>query len=131
MTSSSNIATLLTLIGLAVVAILAIRSLFLGRKTITLLEEQAHAVQKLSGELFELQNAQSQLAHQLTDSAQSFPLLERELQELSAAIAKLRAVQGQNVADSSQLIGREIKRTLQSKEVHDFLASADAQQAQR
>ena len=107
--------------GIALILVLVIRNALLNRRILNLMDEQSHAIQKLSAEIFEMQNMHTEATRSVAPLAQSYARLENELQGMSAAITALRTSGPSGARDSMQQFGKEIQRTLQAKEVADFL----------
>ncbi len=111
------------LIGLAVVLLLTIRVIFVARQVQILVSEQSLAIQKLSAEIFELQNGHSEMNRVKGKDSQALARIESELQTLGLALTTLRVSSGGSGGESMGQFGKEIKRVLQTKEVNDFLES--------
>ena len=107
--------------GIALILVLVIRNALLNRRILNLLDEQSHAIQKLSAEVFEMQNMHTEAIRNVAPLAQSCVHLENELQGMSAAIAALRTSGPVGASDSMHQFGKEIRRALQAKEVTEFL----------
>lgn len=114
--------TIALLVGLGIVLLLTIRNVFATRRVLALLDEQSLAIQKLSAEVFEMQNTHSEAVRSLTGAAQITARLDHELQSLNASVTALRgSVSSTPTGESMQQFGKEIRRTLQAKEVTEFL----------
>ena len=107
--------------GIALILVLVIRNALLNRRIHNLLDEQSHALQKLSAEVFEMQNMHTEAIRNVAPLAQSCARLENELEGVSAAIKALRTSGPAAASDSMQQFGKEIRRALQAKEVTEFL----------
>lgn len=118
---SQNALSAILLVGLGIVLLLAIRNIFATRQVLTLLNEQSLAVQKLSAEVFEMQNGHSETTRSIASATQALARVERELQAVGAGLTVLRTASPASANESMVQFGKEIKRVLQTKEVSDFL----------
>jgi len=118
---SQNALGLILLIGLGIVLLLTIRSVVAVRQALTLLNEQSLAIQKLSAEVFEMQNGHSEVSRGLAATGQSLARVEREIQALGTALGNVRSMPAAGGSESMAQFGKEIKRVLQTKEVSEFL----------
>lgn len=117
-----NTVTIALLVGLGIVLLLTIRNVFATRRVLALLDEQSLAIQKLSAEVFEMQNMHSEAVRSLTGATQITARLDNELQSLNASVTALRgSISSAPSSESMQQFSKEIRRTLQAKEVTEFL----------
>jgi len=121
---SQNTVVIALLVGAFIMLLLIVRVLVANRRLLTLVEEQALAMQKLSAEVFEMQNVSSEATRNMSGTTQGLARIERELQALSALVSSLKASTSIGAGDGLQQLGKEIKKTLQSREVTEFLDSA-------
>jgi len=108
------------------VLLLTIRAVVASRQALTLLNEQSLAIQKLSAEVFEMQNGHSEVGRGLASTAQALARIEREIQSVGAAVAGVRSMSGAGGAESMAQFGKEIKRVLQTKEISDLMDATRA-----
>jgi len=119
---SPDTVTIVLLVGLGILVLLTVRNVFATRRVLALLEEQALAIQKLSAEVFEMQNMHTEATRSLAGGNQATARLEHELQSLNASVLALKSVALSPAGDAMQQFGKEISRTLQAKDVTEFLA---------
>ena len=121
---SQNAVVVALLAGGLILLLLAIRSVVLNKRVLTLLEEQSLAIQKLSAEVFEMQNTNSEATRNILAASQAMSRMDRDVQNLGATVATLKST-GQGASGEAMLqLGKEIRKTLQSREVTEFLDSA-------
>ncbi len=118
---SREVMDIIVFAGIALILVLVIRNALLNRRILNLLDEQSHAIQKLSAEVFEMQNVNTEASRSVAPLAQSCARLENELHNVSAAITALRNSGSGAASDSMHQFGKEIRRALQAKEVTEFL----------
>ncbi|MCC7549085.1 MAG: hypothetical protein IT532_15090 [Burkholderiales bacterium] len=120
---SQNAVMVALLVGVIITLLLTLRNLIANRRLFTLLEEQALAIQKLSAEMFEIQNLNSDVTRSLNGTTQGTARIEKELQALGAMISTIRSAPAGS-GEGLLHLSKEIKKTLQSREVSDFLDNA-------
>ncbi len=120
---SQNAVVAALLIGMIVTLLLTFRNLVANRRMVALIEEQSLAIQKLSAEVFEIQNLNSEATRSVTSAAQVTARMEKDLQALAALVSTIKTAPGGSGEGMLQL-SKEIKKTLQSRDVTEFLDSA-------
>jgi len=120
---SQNAVVAALLIGVIVTLLLTLRNLVANRRLVALIEEQSLAIQKLSAEVFEIQNLNSEATRSVNNAAQGTARVEKELQNLASLVSTIKIMPGSSGEGLAQL-GKEIKKTLQSRDVTEFLDSS-------
>lgn len=119
---SQNAVVAALLIGVIVTLLLTLRNLVANRRLVALIEEQSLAIQKLSAEIFEIQNLNSEATRSVNNAAQGAARVEKELQALASLVSTIKTMPAGSGEGLAQL-GKEIKKTLQSRDVTEFLDS--------
>lgn len=119
---SQNAVVAALLIGVIVTLLLTLRNLVANRRLVALIEEQSLAIQKLSAEIFEIQNLNSEATRSVNNAAQGAARVEKELQALASLVSTIKIMPAGSGEGLAQL-GKEIKKTLQSRDVTEFLDS--------
>ena len=120
---SQNAVVAALLIGVIVTLLLTFRNLVANRRMVALIEEQSLAIQKLSAEIFEIQNLNSEATRSVNSAAQVIARMEKDLQALASLVSTIKTAPGGSGEGMLQL-SKEIKKTLQSRDVTEFLDSA-------
>lgn len=121
---SQNAVAVALLAGVLIVLLLTMRSVVLSKRVLTLLEEQSLAIQKLSAEVFEMQNTNSEATRNVLAASQAMSRIDREVQSLGATVATLKSAGPGSSGEAMLQLGKEIRKTLQSRDVTEFLDSA-------
>lgn len=121
---SQNAVVIALLVGVFIVVLITVRVLMANRRLLALAEEQALAIQKLSAEVFEMQNMNSEATRYMAGTTQALAKLEREIQTVGSIVSNLKVTASVGSGEGLQQLSKEIKKTLQSREVTEFLDSA-------
>lgn len=121
---SQNAVVIALLVGIFIVLLLTVRVLMANRRLLALVEEQALAIQKLSAEVFEMQNMNSEATRYMAGTTQGMAKLEREIQAVGSIVSNLKITASGGSGEGLQQLSKEIRKTLQSREVTEFLDSA-------